>query len=219
MIFSFSFFLGGEKWLFLMKKLGFWLLTLEYAQCHSFVLIDSWQRRIGVFFFGTTGWIRDFVMEFVRCFNEWKLESVRLYLYINIIYSNIRGGGAWDQLKWKPKGNVKFDIKFYHEALHGSNDARVLWKSQWCTKILKGVFFSPVGQQPRREKWDWIIPTKREINLVNQCCMSRCFSKTVDNLLIHCLDPWAFVLAIFCVQLVMNMRVIVFYLGGVILKS
>lgn len=202
-----------------MKKLGFWLLTLEYAQCHSFVLIDSWQRRIGVFFFGTTGWIRDFVMEFVRCFNEWKLESVRLYLYINIIYSNIRGGGAWDQLKWKPKGNVKFDIKFYHEALHGSNDARVLWKSQWCTKILKGVFFPQLDSSLWREKWDWIIPTKREINLVNQCCMSRCFSKTVDNLPIHCLDPWAFVLAIFCVQLVMNMRVIVFYLGGVILKS
>lgn len=36
----------------------------------------------------------NWIMEFVRRFNDWKLESVKLYLYINILYSNIQGGGA-----------------------------------------------------------------------------------------------------------------------------
>ena len=93
---------------------------------------------------------------------------------------------------------------FYNSLLKATS-VSFPWQSIWCVKISKRLsFFLWTVARGGILTIDNLV--KKNLPLVNWCCLCRCADETVDNLLLHCSFAhalWSEVLLLFRVQWVM----------------
>ena len=88
-------------------------------------------------------------------------------------------------LHWQLKGDGKFDIRSYYQAIQGNPNLLFPWKGVWKPKIPKRVaFFLWTAAHNRILTLDNLMLTNR--TLVNRCCMRCGDGKSIDHLLLHC---------------------------------
>ena len=87
-------------------------------------------------------------------------------------------------LSWKLSWKGVFDVCSYYNSLFGPVNVSFPWKCICCVAPKRVSFFLWTIA------WDRILTinnlVKRELSLVNWCCLCRCEGETVDHLLLHC---------------------------------
>ena len=122
-------------------------------------------------------------VRFLWDFHDWELDLVTSFL--DFIYSHLPKGVGPDTWSWSLQGSGKFEVRSFCKALSGITTDPFPWKSIWCMKALKRVFFFVW-----MAAWGRILThdnlRKRGVCLVSWCCMCRCNGETVAHLLLHC---------------------------------
>ena len=118
-----------------------------------------------------------------------------------------RGEGS-DSLFWKLTPNGVFDVLSFYNSLFAPPTFPFLWKCIWSNKVTKRVSLWTAVQ-------DSILTidnlVKRNLSLVNWCCLCRCNGETVDHLLLHCKFAhalWSELFLMFGLQWVMPRMVV-----------
>ena len=139
-----------------------------------------------------------------RCnFNEWELR--RFYSFYEHVSARIPSGEGEDILIWQLNRSGVFDMRSFYIALLKAPSVSFPWQSIWCVKVPKRVsFFLWTATRGGILTIDNLV--KKNLPLVNWCCLCRCDEETVDHLLLHCKFAsalWSEVLIMFGVQWVM----------------
>ena len=96
-------------------------------------------------------------------------------------------------------------MRSFYIALLKAPSVSFPWQSIWCVKVPKRVsFFLWTATRGGILTIDNLV--KKNLPLVNWCCLCRCDEETVDHLLLHCKFAsalWSEVLIMFGVQWVM----------------
>ena len=118
-----------------------------------------------------------------------------------------RGEGS-DSLFWKLTPNGVFDVLSFYNSLFAPPTFHFLWKCIWSNKVTKRVSLWTAVR-------DSILTidnlVKRNLSLVNWCCLCRCNGETVDHLLLHCKFAhalWSELFLMFGLQWVMPRMVV-----------
>ena len=120
-----------------------------------------------------------------------------------------RGVGV-DSLFWKLNPNSVYDVRSFYNSLSAPLTIPFPWRCIWSSKVPRRVsFFLWIAA------WDSILTidnlVKRNLSLVNWCCLCRCDRETVDHLLLYCKFAhalWSEVFFMFGIQWVMPRTVV-----------
>ena len=103
---------------------------------------------------------------------------------------------------WQLNRSGVFDVRSFYIALLKAPYVSFPWQSIWCVKVPKRVsFFLWTATRGGILTIDKLV--KKNLPLVNWCCLCRSDEETVDHLLIHCkfaFALWSEVLIMFGVQ-------------------
>ena len=118
------------------------------------------------------------------------------------VSARIPRGEGDDVLIWQLNRTGIFDVCSFYNSLLKVPSISFSWQSIWCIKIPKRVaFFLWTAAR------NWILTidnlVKKNLPLVNWCCLFRCDEETVDYLLLHCKFAhalWSEVFLMFGVQ-------------------
>ena len=153
--------------------------------------------------FAPDGGGRSWNFLFHRNFNEWKLW--KFYSFYEHVSARIPSGEGEDILIWQLNRSGVFDVRSFHIALLKAPSVSFPWQSIWCVKVPKRVsFFLWTAARGGILTIDNLV--KKNLPLVNWCCLCRCDEETVEHLLLHCKFAyalWSEVLIMFGVQWVM----------------
>ena len=106
-----------------------------------------------------------------------------------LLYSTMVGRNEEVKLVWLVARSGSIEVKLYYTVLSGRNSHSFPWKSIWKVKIpSKVVFFTWTAVKGNILTLDNL--RKRNIYVVNRCCMCRNDWESVDHLLLHC--PYSF---------------------------
>ena len=129
----------------------------------------------------------------------------RFYSFYEHVSARILSGEAEDILIWQLNRSGVFDVRSFYIALLRAHSVSFPWQSIWCVKVPKRVsFFLWTTARGGILTIDNLV--KKNLPLVNWCCLCRCDEETVDHLLIHCRFAsalWSEVLIMFGVQWVL----------------
>jgi hypothetical protein len=118
-------------------------------------------------------------------------------------------------LGWRHNLNKGFSVKEYYRYLSMASFDFFPWKSIWTAKVPPRVaFFSWTAALGRLLTIDNL--RKRNLILVDWCCMCKKGGESVDFLLLHCplaWELWSMVLGLFGVHWVMPCQVLDFWAG------
>ena len=156
--------------------------------------------------FAPDGGGRSWNLRFRRAFQDW--ETWIFYDFFAYISSKLPRGGD-DTMIWQLNRSGVFDVRSFYFSLLAAPLVSFPWKSIWCVKVPKMVaFFLWTVARGGFLTIDNLV--KKNLPLVNWCCLCRCEEETVDHLLIHCKYAhtlWSEVLRLFGVQWVMPKNV------------
>ena len=118
------------------------------------------------------------------------------------VSARIPRGEGDDVLIWQLNRIGIFDVCSFYNSLLKVPSISFSWQSIWCIKIPKRVaFFLWTAAR------NWILTidnlVKKNLPLVNWCCLFRCDEETMDYLLLHCKFAhalWSEVFLMFGVQ-------------------
>ena len=79
------------------------------------------------------GTVRVWDLKFYRAFEDWELAAS--YSLFQLIQTRIPRGDKSDTLCWQLKGDGKFDIRSYYQAIWGASNPVFPWKGVWKPKI------------------------------------------------------------------------------------
>ena len=129
------------------------------------------------------GGSRSWNIQFHQAPNDWEVE--RVDAFYEHIYSKMRRGVGVDSLFWKLTPNGVFDVRSFYNSLSAPPTISFPWKCIWSSKVPKRVsFFLWTATQDSILTIDNL--GKRNLHLVNSCCLCRCDGETVDHLLLYC---------------------------------
>ena len=129
------------------------------------------------------GGSRSWNIQFHQAPNDWEVE--RVDAFYEHIYSKMRRGVGVDSLFWKLTPNGVFDVRSFYNSLFAPPTISFPWKCIWSSKVPKRVsFFLWTTTQDSILTIDNL--GKRNLHLVNSCCLCRCDGETVDHLLLYC---------------------------------
>jgi hypothetical protein len=145
---------------------------------------------------------------FVRAIQDWEMDVISLFF--ELLYSCKISRGNADCIWWFPSKKGIFEVKSFYKILSSLATEVFPWKSIWRSKVPTRVAF--FGWNATLEK----ILThdnlrKRNIVVVEWCCMCKKNGESVDHLLIHCEMAtylWHYVFALFGMEWVMPQKVI-----------
>ena len=124
---------------------------------------------------------RSWNIQFHKALNDWQEE--RVFSFYEHVYSKMPRGEGIDSLFWKSTPNGVFDVRSFYNSL-STPTFPFPWKCIWSIKVPRGVsFFLWTTTQDSILTIDNLV--KRNLSLVNWCCLCRCNEETVDHLLIH----------------------------------
>ena len=122
----------------------------------------------------------------------------------------MRRGVGVDSFFWKLTPNGVFDVRSFYNSLSAPPTISFSWKCIWSSKVPKRVsFFLWIAAQDSILTIDNLV--KRNLHLVNSCCLCRCDGETVDHLLLYCKFAnalWSEVFLMFGIQWVMPRMVV-----------
>jgi hypothetical protein len=115
-----------------------------------------------------------------------------------------------DKLWWSPSRKWKFDVRSFYKTLAHKESDCFPWKSIWRTKApSKVTFFAWVAALRKILTLDNL--RKRQIIVINRCCMCKKNEESVDHLLLHCEVAcvlWSAIFGRFRLSWVMPRRVV-----------
>jgi len=125
--------------------------------------------------------------------------------FFDRIYSSYVRYGEGDRLVWNPSKNGFFEVSSYYEILIRRNGPSFPWKSIWRVKAPTRVAFfvwsTTLGKILTHDNL-----CKRNIVVIEWCCMCKKNGESIDHLLLHCKvvrDLWSYILVLFGVEWVM----------------
>jgi hypothetical protein len=90
-----------------------------------------------------------------------------------------------DRIGWSFSKRSKFEVKSFHQVLTSPNVSPFPWKSIWRVKTpLRVAFFVWIVALGKLSTLDNL--RKRNVVVVEWCCMCKKSEKSIDHLLIHC---------------------------------
>jgi hypothetical protein len=141
-------------------------------------------------------------ISFSQNVEDWELEF--LSSFMDLIYSLTLDGNGMDKLCWNGMKHSGFTVQSYYRCLSPSF-TKFLWKAVWKPKVPSQVacfiWTAVLGKIPIIDNLG-----KRNMVLVNRCCLCKACAESVDHLLLHCplaMELWDLVLSLFGVSWVM----------------
>ena len=118
---------------------------------------------------------------FVRLIHDWEV----LASFYSLLYSlRVRRGGE-DKLWWTPSRKGIFDVRSFYKIIEYKDKPSFPWKSTWRTKAPSKVAFfvwsTSLGKILILDNL-----RKRQLIVVNRCCLCILDGESVDHLLLHC---------------------------------
>jgi hypothetical protein len=118
--------------------------------------------------------------------------------------------GEGDGLVWNPSKRGLFEVKSYYEVLIRKNGPSFPWKSIWRVKAPTRVAFFvwsvALGKILTHDNL-W----KRNVVVIEWCCMCKKNGESMDHLLLHCevaRDLWSYIFSLFGIEWVMPRMVL-----------
>ena len=112
------------------------------------------------------------------------------------------GGGGYDFLIWQLTHSGVFNVCSFYNSLLEAPYVSFPQQSIYCVKLPKMVSFF-FGTAARGGILTIDILVKKNLRLVNLCCLCQCDEETVDHLLLYCkfaYEMWSEVFLMFRVQ-------------------
>jgi hypothetical protein len=120
---------------------------------------------------------------FICLAHDWEVKM--LASFYSLLYSFRRRRGEVDKLWWIPSREGIFDIRSFYKILAHKDNLSFPWKSVWRTKApLKVAFFAWSGALRKIFTMDNL--RKRQLIVINRCCLFKLNAESVDHLLFLC---------------------------------
>ena len=101
------------------------------------------------------------------------------------VFARIPRGEGDDVLIWQLNRSGIFDVHFFYNSLLKAPFVCFPWQSIWCIKVPKRVsFFLWTAARGGILTIDNLV--KKNLPLVNWCCLCRYDEETVDHFLLYC---------------------------------
>jgi exonuclease III len=145
---------------------------------------------------------------FVRDIQDWEMEVISPFF--EVLYSCKISQGNVDRIRWSSSKKGLFEVKSFYKILSNSHAEVFPWKSIWRCKVPKRVAFfgwnAALGKILTHDNL-----RKRNIVVVEWCCLCKKNGESVDHLLLHCEVAtylWHSVFTLFGMEWVMPEKVI-----------
>jgi hypothetical protein len=160
---------------------------------------EAWVKENFIWRNGNVEWN----VNFVRSVQDWEVDVVSSFF--EKLYSYKISHGNEDCIQWSPSKKGTFEVKTLYKALSTQNYEVFPWKSIWHSKVPSRVaFFGWTAALGKILTHDNL--RKRNIVVVEWCCMCKKNGESVDHLLLHCEEAarlWNYVFTLFGVEWVM----------------
>ena len=135
----------------------------------------------------SNGGSRSWNIQFHKAPDDW--EEERVFAFYEHVYSKMPRGEGIDSLIWKLTSNGVFDVRSFYNSLSTPPTFPPTfpfhWKCIWSIKVPSRVsFFLWTATRDSILTIDNLV--KRNLSLVNWCCLCRCNEEIVDHFLINC---------------------------------
>ena len=138
---------------------------------------------LDMFLYALDGGGRSWNLLFSREFNDW--EMGRFYSFFEHVSARIPRGESDDVLIWQLSCSGIFDVCSFYNYLLKAPSISFPWQSIWCIKVPKRVsFFLWTAARGGILTIDNLV--KKNLPLVNWCCLCRYDEETVDHFLLYC---------------------------------
>jgi hypothetical protein len=156
-----------------------------------------------------------------------EMEMEMVLSFFERLYSTSVRHGEGNMLVWNPFKRGLFEVRSYYEVLIMKNGPLFSWKSIWRVKAPTRVAFfvwsASLGKILTHDNL-----RKRNVVVIEWCCMCKKNGESIDHLLLHCevaRDLWSYIFILFGIEWVMPRTVLelltswVHWLGMVVLKK
>ena len=138
---------------------------------------------LDMFLYALDGGGRSWNLLFSREFNDW--EMGRFYSFFEHVSARIPRGESDDVLIWQLSCSGIFDVCSFYNYLLKDPSVSFPWQSIWCIKVPERVsFFLWTVARGGILTIDNLV--KKNLPLVNWCCLCRYDEETVDHFLLDC---------------------------------
>jgi hypothetical protein len=115
--------------------------------------------------------------------HDWEMDLVTLLF--DLLHSiRLRQGGE-DKICWIPSKRQTFEVRYFYHALFSLASSSFSWKNMWKVKAPSRVVFF-VWTTTLRKILTFNNLGKRNVIVVDQCCMCKRSGESIDHLLLHC---------------------------------
>jgi hypothetical protein len=148
---------------------------------------------------------------FARQIQDWEMDMV--LSFFDRLYSTSIRHGEGDKLVWNPSNKGLFEVRSFYEEL-SRKDGPFLsffpWKNIWrvkaSTRVAFFVWSAALGKILTHDNL-----RKRNVIVMEWCCVCKKSGESIDHLLLHCEVAralWSYVLILFGVEWIMPRTVL-----------
>ena len=147
-------------------------------------------------------------ISFIWLIHDWEVDT--LASFYSLLYSFRSRREREDKLWWTPSHKGIFDIRSFYKTIAFKDNPSFPQKSIWRTKApSKVAFFVWSASLGKILTLDNL--RRRQIIMVNRCCLCKLDGESVDHLLLHCVvarSLWNTILSRFGLSRVMPNKVV-----------
>lgn len=133
-----------------------------------------------------------------------------VFSFFDQLYSISARHGESDKLVWNSSKKILFDVRSFYEELIRKDDPSFSWNNIWCVKastmVAFFVWFAALSKILMHDNL-----RKRNVIVIEWCCLCTKSWESIDHLLLHCeiaWNLWSCILILFGVEWVMSRTVL-----------